>query len=423
MKTVAMILAGGAGTRLDVLTEHRAKPAVPFGGQYRVIDFTLSNCANSGITNVAVLAQHFHRTISQHIGVGRPWDFDKDFNSVDILTPHHTSGGKWVSGTAQAVFQNFDFLTEQNAENVLVLCGDHVYGMDYRPMLQAHETRDADLTIAAIPVENENAKSYGILSIDENQKIRDFEEKPECPKSNLASMGVYVFRVSFLRQILQKVCLQRQEIDFGLDVIPGVIESYRAFAYPYDGYWRDVGTLEEYWHANMELLQPSPPLDLHDRNNLFAVHTTSHQLQPTIISNTGTVVRSIVSGGCQIRGTVENSVLSPNVVVEDGAIVRNSIIFDRTIVGRGSTLDRTILDKDVVVGASCRIGCGSNSPSNRERPLILHTGINVVGKSTHIPAGTTIERNCRVLSGVLESDFLSKTVKSGTTVFPSPGKI
>ncbi len=419
MKTVGMILAGGAGTRLDILTEHRAKPAVPFGGQYRIIDFTLSNCANSGVTNVAVLAQHFHRTISQHIGVGRPWNFDKDDNSVDILTPHPAGQKKWVSGTAQAVFQNFDFLTSQDAENVLVLCGDHVYGMDYRPMLLAHEASDADLTLAAIPVENETAKNYGILSIDEDCRIRDFEEKPERPKSNLASMGVYVFRVSFLRQVLQEVCRQRLAIDFGLDVIPRIIETDRAFAYPYGGYWRDVGTLEEYWHANMELLQPSPPLDLYDRSNRFAVHTTSHQLPPAKVSQTGTVVRSIVSGGCLIHGTVENSVLSPNVVVEEGAIVRNSIIFDRTVVERGSLLDRTILDKEVVVGASCRIGCGSDSPENREVPHILHTGLNVVGKATHIPPGTTIERNCRILSGVVEADFLSNTVKSGMTIFPA----
>ena len=419
VKTVAMILAGGAGTRLDILTEHRAKPAVPFGGQYRIIDFTLSNCANSGICDVGVLAQHFHRSISQHIGVGRPWDFDKESNSVAILTPHPTGERVRGSGTAQAVYQNLDFVRDRDAKNVLVLCGDHVYGMDYRPMLLAHEACNADLTIAAIPVEGETAKNYGILSIDSNQRIREFEEKPENPKSNLASMGVYVFRASFLQAVLREVCRQHQAVDFGLDVIPRVIKTCRAFAYPYHGYWRDVGTLEEYWRANMELIFPSPPLDLYDRTNGFTVHTTSRQLPSAKIGETGTVARSIVSGGCVINGTVENSVLSPNVVVEAGAVVRNSIIFDRSIVGKGSTLDRTILDKEVIIGEACRIGFGYIATENRDIPKILHTGLNIIGKSVQIPGGTTIERNCRILSGVVESDFSSRTIEGGTSIFPN----
>jgi len=270
MKSVAMILAGGAGTRLDILAEHRAKPAVPFAGKYRIIDFTLSNCVNSGISYVAVLTQYLPRSLSDHIGIGRPWDFDRKFGGITILAPYHGKAGEWYNGTAQAVFQNLDFITEKKADQVIILCGDHIYKMDYRLLLKEHEARDADLTIATSPVNIQSASQYGILTTDANQRIVEFEEKPKVPKSNLASMGIYVFKASFLHDILPRFCGDKKSVDFGKDVIPEIIASHKVYAYRFEDYWRDVGTLEDYWSANIELTLDSPPFDMYknDEHNI-----------------------------------------------------------------------------------------------------------------------------------------------------------
>ena len=417
MKSVAMILAGGAGTRLDILAEHRAKPAVPFAGKYRIIDFTLSNCVNSGISYVAVLTQYLPRSLSDHIGIGRPWDFDRKFGGITILSPYHGKAGEWYNGTAQAVFQNLDFITEKKADQVIILCGDHIYKMDYRLLLKAHEARGADLTIATSPVAIETASQYGILTTDANQRILEFEEKPKIPKSNLASMGIYVFKASFLQDILSQFCAERRSVDFGRDVIPGVIASNLVYAYRFEDYWRDVGTLEDYWSANIELTLDSPPFDMYN-NDEHNIYTKNWELPPAKFGHTATVARSLVSGGCIIHGHIEDSVLSSNVVVEEGASVKNSIIFDRTIVRRGSIIDRTIIDKDVVIGEDSQIGCGSDMRENAEVPNIVHSGLNLIGKHAKIPAHTIIERNCRVLSGTKEIDFPGRKISSGETVSP-----
>lgn len=417
MRTVAMILAGGAGTRLDLLAEHRAKPAVPFGGKYRMIDFTLSNCANSGVNYVAVLTQYLPRSLSQHIGIGRPWDFDRKFGGISILSPYHGKEGEWYNGTAQAVYQNLDFLADRNADQVLILGGDHVYKMDYQPFLKAHETSNADLTIATTVVQRPQASQFGIVSVDRDYRVVAFQEKPEHPASNLASMGVYVFRVSALRSILESFCRDHRAADFGRDILPQVISSHRVFAYPYQDYWRDVGTLEEYWRANMELTLDTPPFDLF-QNSSHSIYTKNWELPPAKFGQTGQVVRSLISGGCLINGRIEDSLLSSNVVVEEGAFITGSIIFDRTVIRRGCTVDRTILDKDVDVGEGCRLGLGDDLTPNRQVPHIVFTGLNLVGKGVRIPPGTSMERNCRILSGATEADFPSRHINSGETIVP-----
>jgi len=417
MKTVAMILAGGAGTRLDILAEHRAKPAVPFGGKYRIIDFTLSNCANSGISYVAVLTQYLPRSLSEHIGIGRPWDFDRKFGGIAILPPYHGKIGEWYNGTAQAVFQNLDFLTDKQADLVIVLGGDHVYSMDYQPLIQAHEDHGADLTIATSFVGLHPSGAYGILSMDEDQRVDAFEEKPKHPRSPWASMGVYVFTVPFLRKVLHESCSGSRAVDFGKDVIPRLIAAHRVYAYRYTDYWRDVGTLEDYWKANMELTLAQPPFDLFQSAG-HRIYTKNWELPPAKFGPDGTAVRSLISDGCLINGRIEDSVLSPNVRVEEGAVVRRSIIFDRAVIKRGCVVDRAIIDKGVVVGESSRIGFGSRSAGNKEVPLILHSGLSLIGKGARIPSGTTLGRNCRVLSGAVESDFSCRKILSGETVVP-----
>ena len=284
-------------------------------------------------------------------------------------------------------------------------------------MLKQHETFDADLTIATSPVKIETASEYGILSIDETLRIRDFEEKPKNPKSNLASMGIYVFKVSFLQKILQKFCGEKKSVDFGRDIIPEVIASHRVYAYQFEEYWRDVGTLEEYWNANIELTLDIPPFDLY-KNSDHNIYTKNWELPPAKFGETATVARSLISGGCIIKGRIEDSVLSSNVIVEEGAFVKNSIIFDRTTIKRGCLIDRTIIDKDVVIGELSQIGFGNDLRENREVPKIVHTGLNLIGKYARIPAETVIERNCRVLSGVTETDFKERRITSGETVSP-----
>jgi glucose-1-phosphate adenylyltransferase len=412
-----MILAGGAGTRLDILAEHRAKPAVPFAGKYRIIDFTLSNCVNSGISYVAVLTQYLPRSLSDHIGIGRPWDFDRKFGGITILPPYHGKAGEWYNGTAQAVFQNLDFIADKQADQVIILCGDHIYKMDYRLLLREHEARGADLTIATSPVDLETASKYGILTTDSGQRIVDFEEKPQEPRSNLASMGIYVFKASFLQQTLARFCHEKRSVDFGKDVIPGLIGTSRVYAYRFNDYWRDVGTLEDYWSANMEQTLDRPPFDLYTRDE-HDIYTKNWEIPPAKFGHTATVARSLVSGGCIIHGNIEDSVLSSNVVVEEGASVKNSIIFDRTIVRKGSVIDRTIIDKDVVIGENCHIGVGSDMRENAEVPQIVHSGLNLIGKHATIPPGTVIGRNCRVLSNTTAADFTSGTIGSGETVAP-----
>lgn len=413
-KTVAMILAGGAGKRLDILSAHRAKPAVPFAGKYRIIDFVLSNCVNSNIFTVGILTQYLPRSLSEHIGIGRPWDLDRTFGGVTLLPPYQRGEGEWYNGTANAVFQNMNYIMDNKAENVIILAGDHIYKMNYQKMIKKHEKMNADVTIAVKEVDKRIASQFGILEMGKDTKIINFQEKPKEPQGNTASMGIYIFKIDVLKEVLLKYCGPKGGEDFGKDIIPKMIGNYKVYGYKYRSYWRDVGTIEEYWKANIELTEDYPPVDLYEED--FKIHTKSEELPAVKFGKNGLARKSLISNGCIINGHVENSVISPGVIIEEGAIVTDSIIFNNTIIKKDSVINRSIIDKKVVVGKNVRIGIGDDYTPNIEVPEKMDSGINIIGKFAIIPDTTYIERNCRIMSRVDEKDFENKRIKSGETV-------
>jgi glucose-1-phosphate adenylyltransferase len=410
---MAVILAGGEGERLSILSSVRAKPAVPFGGKYRIIDFTLSNAVNSSIDDVVVLTQYNPRSLNDHIGLGRPWDLDRARGGVKLLQPYVSRGGvaEWYRGTADAVLQNLNVIEMHAADIVLVLAGDHVYKMDYGPFVAAHRRHRADVTIAVRRVPLSDATRMGIVALDENERVVDWQEKPAHPRSDLASMGVYVFSKRTLRRWLTV-----DRTDFGADVIPAMLAGdARVFGYPFEGYWQDVGTIQSYWEANMALLSDEPELDLYDTG--WLIHTRSEERAPAKVGPTAQIHRSLISHGCVVSGTVVNSVLSPGVRVEVGAVIRDSIVMFDTVVRAGAVIDRAILDKSVVVGQGAIVGEGSDLDiPNRDEPSRLNTGITVVGKRASIPRGARIGRNVRIASEARISDFTSRVVRSGSSI-------
>jgi glucose-1-phosphate adenylyltransferase len=412
-RTMAVILAGGEGERLSILSSVRAKPAVPFGGKYRIIDFTLSNCVNSDVNNVVVLTQYNPRSLNDHIGLGRPWDLDRNVGGVKLLQPYIARGrvAEWYRGTADAVLQNLNVIEHDASDTVLVLAGDHIYKMDYAPFIAAHRRRRADVTIAVRRVPLAEASRMGILALDDADRITDWQEKPKQPKSDLASMGVYVFSKRALRRWLGE-----DRDDFGRHVIPAMLDAgARVYGYQYSGYWQDVGTVQSYWEANMALLADRPELDLYDKE--WVIHTRSEERGPAKIGPTAQVHRSLVSHGCVIDGTVVNSVLSPGVRVDVGAVVRDSIVMFDSVIRSGAVVDRSILDKEVVVGPGAIVGDGDDSDTpNLIEPGRLNTGINVVGKRATIPRGARIGRNVKIGGDVRASDFSSRIIRSGSSV-------
>jgi glucose-1-phosphate adenylyltransferase len=417
---MAVILAGGEGERLSILSSVRAKPAVPFGGKYRIIDFTLSNCVNSDITNVVVLTQYNPRSLNDHIGLGRPWDLDRNRGGVKLLQPYIARGrvAEWYRGTADAVLQNFNVIEhETDVDTVLVLAGDHIYKMDYAPFVAAHRRHRADVTIAVRRVPLAEASRMGILGMDDTLRITEWQEKPKQPKSDLASMGVYVFSKRALREWLSE-----DRIDFGGNVIPAMLDGgARVFGYRFDGYWQDVGTIQSYWEANMALLADQPELDLYDKE--WLIHTRSEERAPAKIGPTAQVHRSLVSHGCVVNGTVVNSVLSPGVRVDVGAVVRDSIVMFDSVIRSGGVVDRSILDKEVVVGQGAIVGDGPDFDTpNVQEPGRLSTGITVVGKRSIIPRGVRIGRNVRVGGDVRTSDFVGRVVRTGGSVDRQPDR-
>ncbi len=412
-RTFAVILAGGEGARLSILSEKRAKPAVPFGGKFRIIDFALSNCVNSDIDNVAVLTQYNPRSLSDHVGSGRPWDLDRNAGGIRILPPYIGRGktSEWYRGTADAVLQNLSVVDQAPGDVVLVLAGDHVYKMDYSPFVTFHRQRRAEVTIAVRRVPLAEASRMGILAMDETGRITEFQEKPKQPKSDLASMGVYVFSKRALHRWLDE-----GRPDFGGDVIPAMLDGgARVFGYRFDGYWQDVGTIHSYWEANMALLEDRPQLDLYDRE--WLIHTRSEERAPGKIGATAQVHRSLISHGCQVDGMVVNSVLSPGVVVGVGAVVRDSILMFDTVVRPGAVVDRAILDKEVTVGPGAIVGEGGDlTVPNRLTPSHLSTGITIVGKRAVIPRSVRIGRNVRIDPDVRAIDFGGRSVESGATI-------
>jgi glucose-1-phosphate adenylyltransferase len=410
--TMAVILAGGEGERLSILSSVRAKPAVPFGGKYRIIDFTLSNCVNSGVDDVVVLTQYNPRSLNDHIGLGRPWDLDRNRGGVRMLQPYIARGrvAEWYRGTADAVLQNLNVIEHNDAQDILVLAGDHIYKMDYAPFLTAHRRKRADVTIAVRRVPIADATRMGILAMDDGNRVVEWQEKPKAPKSDLASMGVYVFSKKALRRWLAE-----DRVDFGSDVIPAMIDGgARVFGYRFEGYWQDVGTIQSFWEANMDLLDDHPELDLYDKD--WIIHTRSEERAPAHIGQTAQVHRSLISHGCIVNGTVVNSVLSPGVRVEVGAVVRDSIVMFDSVIRTGAIVDRAIIDKEVTVGQGAIVGVGGDDTPNRREPTRLHTGISVIGKQSVIPRGTRIGRNVRVGCNVRSTDYPGRLVKSGGSV-------
>ena len=416
---VAIILAGGTGERLGILAVERTKPAIPFGGKYRIIDFTLSNCVNSGIYSVAILTQYQPRSLADHIGIGMPWGFARPDSKIQLLNPYlaREEGRGWYKGTADAVYQNWQYVEEQETELVVILSGDHVYKMDYADMINFHRKNQADATIAVTRLPKDELLQFGTVTVDENQQVIGFQEKVKEPKSDLVSMGVYVFQKELLHQILEDDAQRRSsKHDFGRNIFPQLVGNCQLFAYNFEGYWRDVGTIRAYWEANMRLLESPPSISF---TADWPVRTQEDEPRaPATISRRGDVVNSMISHGCVIEGRVENSILSPGVRVAANAVVKHAVIMNDTVIGRESVIDLSILDKDVVVEAGSHVGTGNDFQVNREEPLILNTGLTVVGKGAKIPEGIRIGRNCAIAGNVTEKDFRGSIVQSGETISP-----
>ena len=408
---IAMLLAGGQGSRLGVLTSKVAKPAVAFGGKYRIIDFPLSNCINSGVDTVGVLTQYQPLRLNAHIGIGIPWDLDRNIGGVTVLPPYEKSGNSdWYTGTANAIYQNLDYIDSYNPEYVLILSGDHIYKMDYEVMLDYHKANNADVTIAAMPVPYEEASRFGIVLTDDDNRITEFEEKPEHPRGNLASMGIYIFTWSVLREALITMSDQ-SNCDFGKHIIPYVHQNEkRLFAYEFNGYWKDVGTLSSYWEANMELINLIPVFNLYEE--FWRIYTKSDTLPPQYISDYSKVERSIISEGTDVYGEVYNSVIGAGVTIEEGAVVRDSIIMKGTRIGKGTKITRSIIAEDVNIGNNVEIGIGNEAESKLD-PKIYNSGLTTIGENTVIPNGVKIGKNVAISGVTAAEDYPDGVLASG----------
>lgn len=410
--TIAFILAGGAGQRLSLLTRYRAKPAVPFAGRYRIIDFTLSNCVRSGISDIYILTQYISRSLVKHIGIGKPWDLDRLKGGVRILHPHlGYQAADWYQGTADAFYQNMSVLEELDCKNVLILSGDHVYRSDYRDFLDFHKRAGKPVSMSVVDVPMSLSREFGIATIASDGTILKFEEKPLTAKSNLASMGIYIFEKEFLISIVSELKRSFDNLDFGKHVIPHLVVKELVSAYRFSGYWLDIGTLKSYYMASLELLAGRPRLRLY--GDPAPILTVPDDNPPLVITDSGTVRRSLVSNGCVISGEVFSSILSPGVRVERGARVERSIILDDCVIGRGAAVRNTIMDKSTVVGSGARIGIGDQRVPNRLKPTLLDFGITVIGKKTRIPSQVTIGSNCLVCGSQRTGSIPKRDIEDG----------
>jgi glucose-1-phosphate adenylyltransferase len=418
---IAMLLAGGQGSRLGVLTAKVAKPAVAFGGKYRIIDFPLSNCINSGIDTVGVLTQYQPLRLNTHIGIGIPWDLDRNVGGVSILPPYEKSmGSEWYTGTANAIYQNLDYMETFNPDYVLILSGDHIYKMDYEVMLDYHKANNADVTIAAMPVPMEEASRFGIVITDENGRITEFQEKPPVPKSNLASMGIYIFSWPVLRKALIELS-DVPGCDFGKHIIPYCHEQdKRLFAYEYNGYWKDVGTLGSYWEANMELIDIIPEFNLYEE--FWKIYTNSDIIPPQYISDQSVIERCIIGDGAEIYGEVRNCVIGSGVTIGPGTVVRDSIIMKDVEIGKGCIIDKAIIAEDVKIGANVTLGTGGEVP-NKMRPDIYSFGLVTIGENSVIPEGVQIGKNTAVSGVTSREDYPNGLLESGETLIKAGERI
>lgn len=408
---IAMLLAGGQGSRLGVLTQKVAKPAVSFGGKYRIIDFPLSNCINSGVDTVGVLTQYQPLRLNSHIGIGIPWDLDRNVGGVTVLPPYEkSSNSEWYTGTANAIYQNLEYMEQYNPDYVLILSGDHIYKMDYKIMLDYHKANNADITIAAMPVPMEEASRFGIVVTDEDNRITEFEEKPTQPKSNLASMGIYIFSWKVLKEALIKL-KDQNECDFGKHVIPYCFENNkRIFAYEYNGYWKDVGTLSSYWEANMELIDIIPVFNLYEE--FWKIYTRTDTIPPQYIGENAYIEKSIIGDGTEIYGKVYNSVIGAGVVIEEGTVVRDSIIMNNSVIGKDSIVTKSIIAEDVQIGNHVELGAGEEA-ENVFKPKIYNSGLVTVGECSVIPDNVTVGKNTAISGETTIDDYQEGQLASG----------
>ena len=401
---IAMLLAGGQGSRLYALTRDIAKPAVPFGGKYRIIDFPLSNCVNSGIDTVGVLTQYQPLQLNEYLGNGQPWDLDRIHGGVYVLPPYQKiANSDWYTGTANAIYQNINFINRYAPEYVVILSGDHIYKMDYSKMLEFHKEKQADCTIAVMEVPWEEASRFGIMACDEDKKIYEFAEKPKEPKSNLASMGIYIFTWSKLKKYLEEdEANPESENDFGKNVIPAMLQNgERMYAYAFQGYWKDVGTIDSLWEANMDLLDPNVPLDLY--NDAWKIYARNPVMPPQYVAEGAVTQNSMISEGCIVEGDVDFSILFAGVTVEKGAVVHDSIIMPGSVIKAGAVVEYSIVAENVVVGENAQVG---DRPENIEDKAnwgvtVIAKGIHI-GKNAKVPAKAMIEKDVPEVSGDVE---------------------
>ena len=409
-----MLLAGGQGSRLGVLTSRMAKPAVSFGSKYRIIDFPLSNCINSGVDTVGVLTQYQPLRLNTHIGIGIPWDLDRNIGGVTVLPPYEKSvHSEWYTGTANAIYQNIAYMESFHPEYVLILSGDHIYKMDYEVMLDFHKQNGAEVTIAVMPVPMEEAKRFGIMITDENCKVVDFEEKPEHPRSNLASMGIYIFNWKTLKEALL-LNAEQSGLDFGKHIIPYCHKKGAPlFAYEFNGYWKDVGTLNSYWEANMELIDIVPEFNLYEE--YWKIYTKCETLPPQYLAPDSVIERSIIGEGAEIYGKVYNSVIGCGVVVGEGTVIRDSIIMNSTEIGRNCELYKAIVAEDSVLGDNVKLGIGEEVP-NETDPNIYNHGLVTIGEKSVIPKDVSIGKNTVVFGVTSAEDYKEGYLPSGRTL-------
>ena len=411
---IAMLLAGGQGSRLGVLTSNLAKPAVAFGGKYKIIDFPLSNCINSGVDTVGVLTQYRPLRLNQHIGIGIPWDLDRNIGGVTVLPPYEKSNNsEWYTGTANAIYQNLEFIDYYNPDYVLILSGDHIYKMDYEHMLEYHKSCNADITLATYEVPWEEASRFGVVIADDDGVISEFEEKPANPRSNKASMGIYIFSWKVLREAL--IALKDQpECDFGKHVIPYCHgNGKKVCAYDFKGYWKDVGTLGSYWEANMELVDIIPEFNLYEE--FLKIYTKSDAIPPQYIDASGKVSRCIIGEGTEIYGDVENSVIGSCVTIGEGAVIRNSIIMNGVTIGDGAVIDKAIIAENVEVGKNAHLGVGEEAV-NEMKPAVYAFGLVTIGENSVIPDGVSIGKNTAIYGKTEPSDYPDGALKSGGSI-------
>lgn len=417
---IAMLLAGGQGSRLGVLTSDVAKPAVAFGGKYRIIDFPLSNCINSGIDTVGVLTQYQPLRLNTHIGIGIPWDLDRNNGGVTILQPYEKSGGsEWYSGTANAIYQNMNYIEGYDPEYVLILSGDHIYKMDYEVMLDFHKEHNADVTIAVMPVPIEEASRFGIVVADEEHKICEFQEKPAEPKSNLASMGIYIFSWKALREALIANA-HVDNCDFGMHVIPYCFDrGERIFAYEYNGYWKDVGTLGSYWEANMELIDLIPEFNLYEE--YWKIYTRSEVIAPQYISAQSKVEKSIIGEGTEVYGDIQSSVIGSNVTIGKGSVVKDSIIMEGVSIGDNVVIDKAIIAEETVIGDGVVLGVGEEKP-NKLKESVYAFGLVTIGENSVIPPNVKVGKNTAISGVTVPEDYPDGLLDSGEYIVKAGGR-